>query len=197
MDAYIAKSADFAKPILEHLRKLVHKACPGVEETMKWSMPFFQYQGAILCNMAAFKRHCAFGFWQASLMRDPAKVMQLKDKEAAGHFGHILSLKDLPADKILLAYIKEVVGLNEMTGKLPARKKAPPKKELPVPESLAAALKKNKKAMAAWEAFAPSHRREYNEWVTEAKTEETRQKRVDTTIEWITEGKSRHWKYKK
>ncbi|HMH23777.1 MAG TPA: DUF1801 domain-containing protein [Puia sp.] len=160
VDAYIAKSADYAKPILEHLRKLVHRACPAVEETLKWSMPFYQYRGAILCNMAAFKQHCSFGFWNASLLKDPAKVMQLIDKEAAGHFGHIRSLKDLPADKILLAYIKEAAGLNEMmskgsakagkktVGEIPVKKKSPPKKEAAIPALLTAALKKNKKARA-------------------------------------------------
>ena len=196
IDAYIAQSADFARPVLEHLRRLIHKGCPGVEETMKWSFPHFQYKGAILCSMAAFKQHCAFGFWKASLLKDPEGVLQIKDREAMGHLGNITSRKDLPSDKILLAFIKEAAILNEEKIRT-VKKKAAPKKELPLPAALMAALKKNKKALAAFEAFAPSHRREYIEWITEAKTEETRDKRIATAIEWLAEGKSRHWKYQR
>jgi uncharacterized protein YdeI (YjbR/CyaY-like superfamily) len=197
IDAYIAKAADFAKPILAHIRKLVHRACPGVTETVKWGMPFFEYDGTILCNLAAFKQHCAFGFWNASLMNDPEGILQVKDRTAMGHFDRITSLKDLPSDKIMVAYIKESASLIEKGVKKPA----PPKKKatapLPVPAELAAALKKNKKAQAAFDAFPPSHRKEYIEWIIDAKTEATREKRLATTIEWLTEGKSRMWKYQK
>jgi uncharacterized protein YdeI (YjbR/CyaY-like superfamily) len=197
IDAYIQGSADFAQPILEHLRKLIHKACPDVVETIKWSMPFFEYKEAMLCNISAFKQHCAFGFWNASLMKDPAGVLRVKDKKAMGHFDRITSLKDLPADKILIAYIKEAAALNDKGVKKPARVPAAPKTALPVPPALAVALKKNKKAGEIFAAFPPSHRREYIEWITEAKTDETRDKRVATTLEWLTEGKSRNWKYQK
>jgi len=196
IDAYIQKSADFARPILEHIRKLVHKAYPNVEETMKWSMPFFQNNGAIICNMAAFKEHCAFGFWNAPLMKDPEGILQIKDRGAMGHLDRITSKKDLPSDKILTAYIREAAALNEAGIKKVAPKKTP-KKELPVPEELTAAFKKNKKAQATFEGFSPSHRREYIEWITEAKTDATREKRIATTVEWLTEGKSRMWKYEK
>ncbi|MBN8854829.1 MAG: hypothetical protein BGO55_20000 [Sphingobacteriales bacterium 50-39] len=196
IDAYIQKSADFARPILEHIRKLVHKAYPNVEETMKWSMPFFQNNGAIICNMAAFKEHCAFGFWNAPLMKDPEGILQIKDRGAMGHLDRITSKKDLPSDKILTAYIREAAALNEAGIKKAAPKKTP-KKELPVPEELTAAFKKNKKAQATFEGFSPSHRREYIEWITEAKTDATREKRIATTVEWLTEGKSRMWKYEK
>ena len=197
MDAYIAKSAEFARPILEHIRKLVHKAWPEVEETMKWSMPFFQNNGSILCNMAAFKEHCAFGFWNAPLLKDPEGILHVKDKNSMGHLDRIASKKDLPADKILMAYIREAAELNEKGVKKPSPAKKAPKKDLPVPEELTTALKKNKKALAAFEGFPPSHRREYIEWITEAKTEATREKRVATTVEWLVEGKSRNWKYQK
>lgn len=204
IDAYISKAAPFARPILEHIRQLMHKACPEVQETIKWSHPFFEYNGAVLCNMAAFKAHCSFGFWKAAEMKDPEGILQVGEKHSAGHFDRIHSLKDLPSDKILIAYIKEAALLNKGTTKAAgeATKAAPrapkaPKKEVPVPAELLAALKKNKKAQAAFEAFPPSHRREYNEWIAEAKTEETRQKRVTTTIEWLSEGKSRNWKYQK
>jgi uncharacterized protein YdeI (YjbR/CyaY-like superfamily) len=195
IDAYIIRSADFARPILEHIRKLVHKAWPDVEETIKWGMPFFQNNGALLCNMAAFKQHCTFGLWNASLLKDPEGILQIKDKNAMGQFDRITTKKDLPSDKIMIAYIREAAELNEKGIKKPAKAKTAPKKELPVPGELAAALKKNKKASAAFEAFSPSHRREYIEWITEAKTEATREKRVATTLEWLMEGKSRNWKY--
>src|SRR5215469_9033680 len=194
--AYIAKSGDFAKPILSHLRKLVHKACPDATETMKWSMPFFETSGSILCNMAAFKEHCSFGLWNAPLLKDPEGILQVKDKNAMGHFDRITSLKDLPADKIIIAYLKEGAALNEQGIKKPAPKKTA-KPELPVPPELATALKRNKKAKSVFEEFPPSHRREYIEWITEAKTDATKEKRVSTTIEWLEEGKSRNWKYQK
>lgn len=195
IDAYIAKSAEFAQPILTHLRQLVHKACPGVTETVKWGMPFFEYNGGILCNMASFKAHCAFGFWNAPLLKDPEGLLRVKEKNAMGHFDRITSRKDLPSDKILLAYIREAVSLAEQGVKSPARTKKEPKAALPVPPALAEALKKNKKAQAQFEAFPPSHRREYIEWITEAKTEATRDKRIATTVEWVAEGKGRNWKY--
>lgn len=197
INAYIANSAEFAKPILVHLRKLVHKACPGVEETIKWSRPFFEYNGSILCNISAFNHHCTLGFWNAPLLKDPAGVLRLKDKNAMGHFDRITTLKDLPSDKILMAYIKEAAVLNEQGVKMPARSAKQPKPALPVPAALTAALKKNKKALAVFEGFAPSHRREYVEWITEAKTDATRSKRIATTLEWLTEGKSRNWSYHK
>jgi uncharacterized protein YdeI (YjbR/CyaY-like superfamily) len=197
IDAYIQGSADFARPILEHLRQLIHKACPGVAETIKWSRPFFEYQGGMLCHISAFKQHCAVGFWNAPLLKDPAGVLHIKDKNAMGHFDRITSLKDLPADKIMVALIKEAAALNEQGVKKPARAAKPPKAALPVPPVLASALKKNKKAGEVFAAFPPSHRREYIEWITEAKTDETRYKRIATTLEWLTEGKSRNWKYGK
>ena len=196
IDAYIAKSADFARPILTHLRQLVHKTCPTVTETVKWGMPFFEYNGSILCNMAAFKQHCSFGFWNAGQMKDANSKLQVKDRGAMGNFDRITSLNDLPADKTMSGYIKEAAVLIEKGVKKAAPKKAP-KPELPMPPELTAALKKNKKAQASFEGFPPSHRREYIEWIIEAKTDATREKRIATTVEWLTEGKSRMWKYQK
>lgn len=197
IDAYIAKSADFAIPILTHLRKLVHKACPGATETVKWGMPFFEYGGGIICNMASFKAHCAFGFWNAPLLKDPEGILHVKDKNAMGHLDKIASLKDLPGDKVLLAYIKEAAQLSEQGIKKPVMAKKAPKAPLAEPPGLTAALKKNKKARAVFDGFPPSHRREYIEWITEAKTDETRDKRIATTLEWLEEGKDRNWKYRK
>ena len=184
IDAYIEKKADFAKPILKHLRELVHKACPDAEETIKWGMPFFDYKGSVLCAMAAFKAHCTFMFWKAKLMKDPEKILQLADREAMGNFKKITSLKDLPSDKILIAYIKEAARLNEENIKLPPRKKAAVT-ELKMPDDFAVALKKNKKANSVFENFTPGKRKEYIEWITEAKTEATKNKRIETAVEWI------------
>jgi uncharacterized protein YdeI (YjbR/CyaY-like superfamily) len=174
VDAYIAKSAAFAQPILAHIRELVHKACPEATETIKWSMPFFEVSGGLLCNMAGFKQHCSLGFWNAPLLKDPAGVLHVKDKNAMGHLDRITSLKDLPADKILIALFKEGAKLNEQGVKKPSAAAKPPKAALPEPAGLTAALKKNKKARTTFEAFPPSHRREYIEWITEAKTDATR-----------------------
>ena len=145
--------------------------------------------------MAAFKQHCAFGFWKASIMKDPNKIMQIKDRGAMGHFDRITTVKDLPADKIMIAYIKEAVQLNEKGIKLPAKTKTT-QKEIVVPSDIIAALKKNTKAKKVFEAFSPSHQKEYIEWITEAKTEPTRIKRLNTMLEWWEEGKDRNWKYK-
>jgi uncharacterized protein YdeI (YjbR/CyaY-like superfamily) len=190
IDAYIAKSADFAKPILNHLRTVVHVACPEVEETLKWNFPHFMRQG-LLCGMAAFKGHCTFGFWKGALIFPQDKT----GDEAMGQFGRITSLSDLPSEKILIGYIKQAVSLNEAGIKVPARTKPKEKKELVVPDYFMAALKKNKQALKSFENFSYSHKKEYVEWITEAKREETRTKRMETALEWLAKGKARHWKY--
>jgi uncharacterized protein YdeI (YjbR/CyaY-like superfamily) len=192
IDAYIAKSADFAKPILKHLRTVVHAGCPKVEETLKWSMPHFDYKG-ILCGMAAFKEHCAFGFWKSELIFDRD---QQAEKNGMGSFGCIKSLKDLPNEKTLIGYVKKAAALNEAGIKVPGRAQPKKRAPIPVPPYFAAALKQNPQARKTFEAFPPSHRREYLEWVTEAKRAETRNERLAKTIKWLAEGKSRHWKYK-
>jgi len=192
IDAYIEQAADFAKPILLHIRGLVHQACPEITETMKWSFPHFDYKG-IVCSMAAFKRHCAFGFRKQSLLESDAFP---KEKTAMGSFGRITSLKDLPADSEMISLIKKAVALNEAGIKAEKKKPQPPK-ELKVPEALAAALAKNKKALAAFDKLSYSHRKEYIEWIEGAKTEPTRLKSIATTLEWITEGKSLNWKYER
>jgi uncharacterized protein YdeI (YjbR/CyaY-like superfamily) len=196
VDAYFKKAAPFARPILLKLRKLIYQACPDVKETIKWSFPNYEVHGSMLCSMAGFKEHCAFSFWKASLLKDPDSILHLADRNSMGHLDKLSSLKDLPADKILLAYLKEAAFLNKNKVKV-LKPKLPPKKELPLPTVLAAAFKRNKKALAGFEAFSPSQRREYIEWINEAKTAETISKRVETTVEWAAEGKSRQWKYKK
>ena len=190
IDAYIAKSADFAKPILSHIRKLVHANCPDVSETMKWSMPFFEYKSGIFCNVAAFKQHCAFGFWLGDLLKIDAKA----DK-AMGQFGRIASLADLPGDKEFASILKAAMKLHDAGAKAPSRSKPAEKKELVVPDYFLAALKKNKKALATFEGFGYSNKKEYVEWITEAKTDATRDKRLAQAVEWMAEGKVKNWKY--
>lgn len=190
VDAYVAKSADFAKPILRHIRKLVHTACPDLQETLKWSMPAFMHKG-MLCGLAAFKQHCAFGCWKHELVFPKG----LERDGALGQLGRITALADLPSDKLLLGYLRKVVELKDAGVKKPAAPRPKVKQELVVPDYFTAALKKNRKAMATFEGFSYSHQKEYVEWITEAKQEATRARRLQTTLEWLAEGKPRNWKY--
>ncbi len=199
VDLYIAKSKPFAQPILIHIRELVHKACPNVEEAIKWSRPFFETKGVILANMSAFNEHCSFGFWGeeiGAVLRE-AKVVQ---DGGMGSLGRITSVQDLPSDKQMLAFLKQAVSFIESgnyTSPIAARSKvvkapAPP---LEVPSEFTQALKASKTASKVFAAFSPSCRREYIEWIADAKRPETRAKRIETAIEWIAEGKQRNWKY--
>ncbi|PYS89228.1 MAG: hypothetical protein DMF62_07705 [Acidobacteria bacterium] len=190
IDAYIEKSAEFAQPVMIYLRELVHKACPEATETLKWSMPSFEYKG-LLCGFAAFKQHCTFGFWKQSLLETDAFP---KNRTAMGSFGRITSLKDLPSDKVMIGLIHQAMELNEKGIKVP-KKPAAPKKDLVIPDVLKKALSKNKAAKTTFEKFPYSCKKEYIEWITEAKTEPTRDKRLASTIEWLSEGKRRNWKY--
>jgi uncharacterized protein YdeI (YjbR/CyaY-like superfamily) len=190
VDAYIEKSADFAKPILKHLRKVVHAAVPDVEETMKWSCPHFMYKG-MLAGMSSFKEHCAFGFWKGSLVFGEGEAT----RDAMGHFGRITSLKERPSDRTLTAYIRKAARLNDEDVQIARPKRAVKKKDLSIPYEFAAAIAKNGKARETFDNFSYSHKKEYVEWVAEAKTDETRKRRIQTALEWMAEGKSRHWKY--
>lgn len=192
VDEYIDKAQDFAKPILRHIRKLVHDACPDVVETRKWSFPHFDYKG-IMCSMASFKEHVAFGFWKQSLLEKSAFPAE---KTAMGSFGRIKSIKDLPDNKTMKKLIKDACKLNDDRVKV-VRKVSKERKELVVPEVMTRALAKNKKAAATFESFPYSCKKEYIEWITEAKTDATRDKRLATTIEWLSEGRRRNWKYEK
>lgn len=194
IDAYIEKAQAFARPVLKHLRDIVHQGCPDVEETIKWGMPSFDYKGPF-CSIASFKEHAVFGFWKAALMKD-AEKMKDNQQNAMGHGGRIRSLADLPSDKVLLAWVKEAAKLNDIGAKLPPRKKTEAK-EVVMPDYFAKALGNNKKARKVFEAGSPSFRKEYIQWITEAKTDETRDRRMETAIEWISEGKGRNWKYER
>jgi uncharacterized protein YdeI (YjbR/CyaY-like superfamily) len=194
VDAYIANSAEFAQPILRAIRKVVHAGCPEAEETLKWRFPHFMYKG-ILCSMASFKAHCAFGFWKGKLLEEKLRGAVKGREPAMGDFGRLTSVADLPDEKTLIRYVKEAAALNDEG--IPRPVKRPPKGErtLVVPPYFLGALKKSKKALATFEGFNYSNKKEYVEWVTEAKGEETRKRRLETAVAWMAEGKARSWKY--
>jgi uncharacterized protein YdeI (YjbR/CyaY-like superfamily) len=192
IDAYIGKSAAFAQPILRRLRSRVHAACGDAEETLKWGFPHFMYRGKILCSMAAFKQHCAFGFWKGAEV-----VGDSGTDEAMGQFGRIEALSDLPNGRVMAGHVRQAMRIIEEAESTPRRQVNgwQPKPELPVPEDLAKALKKSIRARRTFEDFSPSHRRQYVEWIVEAKREDTRAKRLAQAVEWMAEGKPRNWKY--
>ncbi len=193
IDAYIAKAAPFAQPILERLRDAVHEACPDIEETLKWSMPTFVHAGGILAGMAAFKQHVSFGYWKHALV-----MGEDVQRDGMGSYGKMASPKDLPPKKRLLADIRRAMKLNEEGVKTPGpRKSGAPKPPPEAPADLVAALKRNRRAKAAFDGFPPSAQRDYVEWIVEAKREDTRSKRLAQAVEWMAEGKRRHWKYEK
>jgi uncharacterized protein YdeI (YjbR/CyaY-like superfamily) len=191
VDAYIRKSAEFARPILKRLREDVHACCPDIVETMKWNSPSFEHRG-LLCGLAAFKRHCTFGFWKHALVvgDDP------KAAEAMGSFGRITSLTDLPPRSVFRRYMRKAMRLNEDGVKAP-REKSRPRKAIPMHPALKQALRENPDAAATFRAFSPSHQREYLEWIAEAKQAATRARRVAQAVAWLAEGKPRNWKYMK
>ena len=198
VDAYIAKAQPFAQPILERLRQSVHEAVPDVEETMKWSMPFFTYKGIILGNMAAFKQHCSFGIWKENVQPLMKEGVEARGG-GMGSFGKLTSVKDMPAKKAFQAVLVEAARKID-TGERDknwSRPKKAARPEAEVPEALALALKKNKAAAKQFEAMSPSCKREDCEWIADAKRDETREKRLATAMEWIAEGKARNWKYEK
>ena len=193
IDTYIEKSAEFAQPILRHIRAMVHQHCPDVSETIKWNMPHFEYKGGIFCHFAAFKQHCALGFWLGAMLQIDSKL-----EKAMGDFGRITSLQDMPNDKDFAKLLKKAIKLHDAGVKIPARSKAgTEKKELEIPPAFLAAVKNNNLAFATFDAFPYSQKKEYVMWYTEAKTEATRDKRLAQAIEWMAEGKRRNWKYEK
>jgi uncharacterized protein YdeI (YjbR/CyaY-like superfamily) len=199
VDAYIAKTAPFAQPVMTHLRGLIHKACPDVVEEIKWSRPFFLHGGVILCNVSAFKQHCSFGFWGAEIGKVVRADGVVQDG-GMGSLGKITSVKDLPPDKAMLGYLRQAVALIESgqgENRVVAARRVvkKPKAAVEAPAEFTAALKKNKAASKVFEAFSPSCKREYVEWIVDAKRDETRGHRIAQAIEWIADGKQRNWKY--
>ena len=195
IDVYIDHAAPFAQPILTYARALVHEACPEVEETIKWGMPTFMHAGGILCGMAAFKQHASFGFWKHAMVVGEGERADEKPRDGMGSYGKLTALDDLPTKKILLAHIRKAMKLNEDGVKVPAARKAAPRPAPETPADLLAAFKQDKAAQATFDAFPPSCKREYIEWIVEAKREDTRAKRLAQAVEWLAEGKRRNWKY--
>ncbi len=196
VDQYIAKAPEFAKPILRYLRELIHEGCPDASEDIKWSRPGFLYRDKILYGLVAFKAHCSFYIFQPEI----AKKLEDEGKhidDSAGALSKITQVGGLPPRKELLRFIRDAARLLDasLSNPAPRKRAAAPKPEASIPDDLAVALTKNKKAAAAFKQFSNSHRREYIEWITEAKREETRKKRIVTALEWLAEGKPRNWKY--
>jgi len=194
VDAYIEQAADFAKPILKHLRKLVHAGCPEVEETIKWRFPAFVHRG-MLCSMASFKQHCTFGFWQYKLLAKDFPELGGSTANGMGQLGKMTAKSDLPSDRTFARWLKRAIELNESGVKKPRPARSQKPKLVVLPDYFAAALKKNPKARTTFAGFSPSHKREYVDWLIEAKREETRERRLQTALEWLAEGKPRNWKY--
>lgn len=198
IDTYIIKSADFAIPILDYLRETVHAACPEVKEAMKWSMPFFEYNKSNLCTMASFKHHCGFHFWLAAKMSDPDKLFTGEgENNAMGQFGKIKKIEDLPSEKQLFDYIHEAMSLIDKGVKLTKHPGAKVVKELVVPEYILIAIEDNPQALNTFRRFSTALKREYVDWIVEAKSDTTRDKRLEQAVAWMEEGKSRNWKYQK
>jgi uncharacterized protein YdeI (YjbR/CyaY-like superfamily) len=188
IDAYIAAAGEFARPIATKIREAVHAGCPDCEETMKWGQPTFVHGGKILCGFGAFKAHVRLHFWKGGL------VGQGADPDEWGRLHRLTAVSDLPSKKVLAGYVKKAVAASELVETKPKRT-AKPKQPAAIPDDLMAAMRKNKKALAGFEALSPSHKREYVEWITEAKASETRARRIAQTVEWTAQGKSRNWKY--
>lgn len=196
IDRIIQEAPAFAQPILRHLRGIVHAGCPGVEESVKWGRPTFSHGGRLLCGMAAFTAHCGFGFWHPEMAKQVGSEQGTKDKQSSGQFGRLTSLADLPDDATLLRYVTRAAELNEANQ--PARRptaERKPRADLPTPPEFDALLKENPAAARFFAASSRSCRREYLEWIMDAKREETRAKRMATAIEWLAEGKNRNWRY--
>ncbi|WP_018341962.1 YdeI/OmpD-associated family protein [Cytophaga aurantiaca] len=197
VDEYIAKMADFAKPILTHLREIIHSTCPDVEENIKWGIPHYSYKGDHLVMMAGFKQHCSFNLYKAELMKDKAIQESVLAGKKFGFMDKIKDVSELPAKKILVAYIKEAMELNASGTAKPKPVKEKSTVEAVAPKEFTDALKKDKKALAIFESKSPSFRKSYIVWLAEAKTDATRQKRIEQSLEWIAEGKDRFWQSKK
>ncbi|MFC7346563.1 YdeI family protein [Chryseobacterium zhengzhouense] len=195
VDEYIEKSADFAKPILNYLRELVHEVCPDAEEAIKWKFPTFMYRGKILCSTVSFKQYCSMGFWLHDEMKTIKNLETNVEKTNMFSLGKITKLEDLPSKPQLKKIILEAVELTEMGVKL--KKTLPSKVEIEVPDEFQGVLDQNKKALEIFKKASPSFRKEYINWIIDAKTETTRNKRIEQAIEWISEGKGRNWKYEK
>ncbi|KAF2080744.1 YdeI/OmpD-associated family protein [Flavobacterium sharifuzzamanii] len=195
--AYIAKMADFAKPILNHLREVIFSACPEAEENIKWGTPHYSYKGDHLVMMGGFKQHCSFSLYKAELMKDAEIQASVKAGKKFGYMDKIKDLSELPSKEKLTAYIKEAMVFNENGTAKPKPVKEKSTAEVVAPKEFVDALKKDTKATEIFESKSPSFRKNYIIWIADAKTDETRNKRISQSLEWIAEGKDRFWQSKK
>lgn len=195
VDEYIEKSPDFAKPILHYLREMIHETCPDAEEAIKWKFPAFMYKGKILCSITAFKQYCSLGFWLHQEMKTISELETAAEKSNMFSLGKITKMEDLPSKTLLKKAIKEAMELTDMG--VTMKKAAPSKTETQIPDYFQTALNANEKALQVFQKASPSFRKEYINWITDAKTETTRHKRMEQALEWISEGKGRNWKYER
>lgn len=196
VDAYLASSAEFARPIMTHLRELIHRRCPAVVEEIRWGIPHFDYAGDMMCVFAAHRAHCSFTFLKESIMSDPRLQQNPGLPAAKRYMGRLASLENLPRDGELIALIGEAMQLNEQGIKVAPRPPKPPA-QLEIHPEFSQALADNAAAQAIFDKQSPSFRKEYLVWINDAKTEATRSKRIAESLEWIAEGKRRFWKYQK
>jgi uncharacterized protein YdeI (YjbR/CyaY-like superfamily) len=192
LDAAIHKAQPYAQQIFVRVRDLMHVASPDIEEDIRWGTPTFMYKGSILAGFAAFKAYCALAFWKHKLL---APRLPAADANALEQCGRMTSIADLPDDRTVTRLIKAAVKLQDDGIKEAPRPKPPKDRTIAVPPYLKTALSKNKKAQTAFKDFSYSHKKEYVEWLADAKTKDTRSRRLATAVGWIAEGKPRNWKY--
>lgn len=192
VEEYINNAQPFARPILKHIRELMHRGCPELQETIKWGMPHFEYHG-VIASMAAFKEHAVFGFWKEDLI--PGMKQYIKEKEAMGSWGRITLVDGIPPDEEIIEFVRVAAKLNEQGVKSPKREQKPV--VVNMPDDFMDLISKNKKALETYESFSPSNKRDYADWINDAKSDSTRESRMETAIEWMSEGKPRMWKYMK
>ncbi|OCA79123.1 hypothetical protein BBH99_00825 [Chryseobacterium contaminans] len=195
VDEYIEKSPDFAQPILMYLREVIHETCTDAEEAIKWKFPTFMYKGKILCSITSFKYYCSLGFWLHQEMKTLKEIETTAGKSSMFSLGKITKMEDLPSKSQLKKAIKEAMELTDMG--VTMKKAAPSKTEVEIPDYFLSALQEQQKALEVFEKASPSFRKEYITWIAEAKTEVTRNKRMEQALEWIAEGKGRNWKYER
>jgi uncharacterized protein YdeI (YjbR/CyaY-like superfamily) len=197
VDDYILKSASFSQPILYKMRAIIEEAEPHIEETIKWGFPCFTYQNKIICSFSAYKNHCVFRFWQGSSLEDSDGILAKVGETEMGELSKIKNLEDLPNSEVLIKYIRTAIELSQKgSAKKPMTKEKKltiDLKSIDLPEIFNSFPKQAEK----FDTFSPSHRKEYISWINEAKTDETKLKRIKTMMEWLLEGKSRNWKYEK
>lgn len=196
VDEYIAKSEGFAKPILEYLRQIIHETCPDAAEDIKWGTPHYSYKGDHLCMIAGFKNHYSFSLYKAEFMKDKEIAESVKAGKKFGYMDKLKSVSELPSKEVLVSFLKEAMTINE-NGIKKEKPISDKPKVIETPDYLTEALNANKQAKEVWESKSDSYRKDYLVWIIDAKTDATRQKRIEQSLEWIAEGKGRFWQYAK